>query len=95
MQLVVFHGESAFERAGPLPGEGTEVVDVNGRQARLAAVSRDGEVVPYGTEGGTPTIVWELRPGLAVELCVSPEYAEEIDAAEELKKIARGVRESG
>ncbi|GAA2827874.1 hypothetical protein [Nonomuraea rubra] len=95
VQLVVAHGESALERIGPPSGPGTEVVDVNGRQARLATMSQNGEVVPYGTGGGTPTIAWELRPGLAVELCVSPEYAEEIDAAEELKKIARGIREIG
>ncbi|GAA2215077.1 hypothetical protein GCM10009850_105440 [Nonomuraea monospora] len=95
VQLVVFHGASAIERAAPPSWEGTEVVDVNGKQARLATVSANGEVVPYGTEGGTPTIVWELRPGLAVELCVSPEYAKEIDAARELRRIARGVRETG
>lgn len=92
IQVFVFEGKAAREAAAKFPEKGAESVDVGGRQAWLASVLDSGEVVPHGTVGGLLTIGWELRDGLAVEVCMSPDYAKEVDGAAELKKIAEQVR---
>ncbi|MFF0862233.1 hypothetical protein ACFYUV_10810 [Nonomuraea sp. NPDC003560] len=63
-------------------------MDLDGRPARL---SKDGD---SGAAGGpsTPTVTWKLRKDLAVKVLIGPEYAKEIDAMSELRKIAKGVR---
>ncbi|MEV0622501.1 PASTA domain-containing protein [Nonomuraea sp. NPDC050404] len=87
VQVIVAHGSSADRLYDFEFKPAAETVDIGGRPARL---SRDGESGPAGVS--TPTIIWKLRDDLAVEVCLSPDYAKEIDAIGELKKIAEGIR---
>ncbi|SEH00286.1 PASTA domain-containing protein [Nonomuraea solani] len=90
IQVFVIHGKNPESTLG-VPEQGSEAVDVGGRQARLATVTDGGEIVPDGTEGGTLTISWQLRDDLFVEVCLSPDLADEVDGKAELKRIAEGV----
>ncbi|MEV0383236.1 PASTA domain-containing protein [Nonomuraea sp. NPDC050643] len=92
VQAIVFEGEATEQLFANFPKKDAEAFDAGGRQAWLATLSEGGEAVAHGSEGGTLTILLELRDGLAVEVCVSPDYAKEVDGAVELKKIAEGVR---
>ncbi|WP_188196996.1 PASTA domain-containing protein [Nonomuraea sp. SYSU D8015] len=92
VQVFVAHGESAPQLLATMPGKGATVVDVGGRKAKLAYLYRDDEIVPIGSDSGTPTIVWEPRDGLAVQIRMERHYAQKVDAVAELKKIAEGIR---
>ncbi|GGT05347.1 PASTA domain-containing protein [Nonomuraea spiralis] len=88
VQVIVAHGASADVLYDFRPERQTKTADLGGRPARL---SGDGD---SGAAGGpvTPTVTWKLRKDLAVKLLIGPEYAKEIDAMSELRKIAKGVR---
>ncbi|NUP02614.1 MAG: PASTA domain-containing protein [Nonomuraea sp.] len=88
VQVSVAHGASADTLYEFMPELQAETVDIGGRRARL---SEKGD---SGAAGGpsTPTIIWKLRKDLAVEVLISPRYAEQVDGVDELKKIAKGVR---
>ncbi|MFC5825352.1 PASTA domain-containing protein [Nonomuraea insulae] len=92
IQVFVFEGKAARQAAAKFPEQGAESVDIGGRPAWLASVLDGGEAVPHGTEGSLLTIGWVLRDDLAVEVCLSPDYAKEVDGAAELKRIAEGIR---
>ncbi|MFI6293423.1 PASTA domain-containing protein [Nonomuraea sp. NPDC050790] len=102
IQVVVFAGEAASfvtNRLAEFPGQGAETVEIKGEKAYLANVSEGGEVAKAGAytepEGGTHTIGWKLRDGLAVEVMMSPFRAEKIgkDAIkDELVRVAEGIR---
>ncbi|MGW2221640.1 PASTA domain-containing protein [Nonomuraea sp. NPDC001684] len=88
VQVIVAHDASANVLYDFRPEPRTETVDLDGRPARL---SRDGD---SGAAGGpvTPSVTWKLRKDLAVKVLIGPEYAKEIDAMSELRKIAKGIR---
>ncbi|MFI9559863.1 PASTA domain-containing protein [Nonomuraea endophytica] len=102
IQIVVYEGEAASfvgKRLADFPGQGAETVEVKGKKAYLANVSEVGEVAKVGayTEpgGGTHTIGWKLRDGLAVEIMMSQFRVERIGKdkiKDELVKIAEGIR---
>lgn len=99
IQMVVFAGEASkrvTQRLATLPSKGAETLDIDGKQAYFANLTDSEDVTadPGGsasTEGSTSTIGWTLRKGLAVEVYLSPYYAEKVDAKAELKKIAEGI----
>ncbi|MER6511631.1 PASTA domain-containing protein [Nonomuraea sp. NPDC001636] len=88
VQVIVAHGASADALYDFRPEPRAETVDLDGRPARL---SKEGD---SGAAGGpvTPAVTWKLRKDLAVKVLIGPEYAKEIDAMSELRKIAKGVR---
>ncbi|MCT9934990.1 PASTA domain-containing protein [Planotetraspora sp. A-T 1434] len=94
VQMIVYKGDAADRLADRMKGyrgQGAEAIKVGGKTAYLVPL---GEAPDKITEGGTLTIVWTERTGLAVEVAISPDYAKKIgkDAAgRELKKIAEGV----
>ncbi|MEZ0072929.1 PASTA domain-containing protein [Planotetraspora sp. GP83] len=94
VQMIVYKGDAAdrlADRMRGYRGQGAEPVKVGGKTAYLVTL---GEAADKITQDGTLTIVWAERPGLAVEVAISPDYAKKIgkDAAgRELKKIAEGV----
>ncbi|MEV1167015.1 PASTA domain-containing protein [Nonomuraea sp. NPDC049784] len=92
IEVIVFEGEAAKGVHAGDPEKGAEIVDVNGKEARLANLSEAGEVVPFFTDKSTLTMAWKLRDDLAVKLRVSPDYEMEVGNHAELKKIARGIR---
>ncbi|MFI6743306.1 PASTA domain-containing protein [Nonomuraea sp. NPDC050451] len=94
VQVIVFEGEAAQSVLARFPEAGAETVDIGGRKARLATLGEGGEIVSDGSEG-TLTIAWKLRDGLAVEVCLSPDYVKDADGPAEAKKIAEGIRATG
>ncbi|MFI7127752.1 PASTA domain-containing protein [Nonomuraea sp. NPDC050153] len=95
VQVIVFEDAAAKSALTRFPEDGAESVDVGGEKARLATLSEGGEIVPDGSEEGTLTIAWKLRDGLAVEVCLSPDYVKDVDGRAEAKKIAEGIRATG
>ncbi|GAA2865282.1 hypothetical protein GCM10010517_24600 [Streptosporangium fragile] len=93
VQAVVYRGDAAVavtERMKGYRGQGAEPIKVGGRTAYLVNA---GEAVGTIEESGTPTLVWAVGKGLAVEVMMSPDYAGELggEAPAELRKIAEGV----
>ncbi|MFD9944072.1 PASTA domain-containing protein [Nonomuraea sp. NPDC059023] len=101
IQIVVYEGEAASfveNRLAEFPGQGAETVEIKGKKAYLANVSEGGEVAKVGAytepEGGTHTIGWKLRDGLAVEVMMSQFRVKNIGKdkiKDELVKIAEGI----
>lgn len=101
IQIVVYEGDAASfvgNRLAEFPGQGAETVEVKGKKAYLANVSEGGEVAKVGAytepEGGTHTIGWKLRDGLAVEVMMSHFRVRSIGTdkiKDELVKIAEGI----
>ncbi|MET7337190.1 PASTA domain-containing protein [Nonomuraea sp. NPDC005650] len=95
VQVIVFEDAAAKSAVARFPKDGAEVVDLGGGlKARLATLGEGGEIVPDGADG-TLTIAWKLRDGLAVEVCLSPDYVKDVDGPAEAKKIAEGIRATG
>ncbi|MEU0563954.1 hypothetical protein ABZ297_00970 [Nonomuraea sp. NPDC005983] len=67
-------------------------MDINGKQARLATLSEDGEIEPRYTDKGTLAMAWKLRDGLAVKLFFSIDRYIWAGGSAELKKMAEGIR---
>ncbi|MEV4019208.1 PASTA domain-containing protein [Nonomuraea angiospora] len=93
VQVIVFEGEAA-KAIARFPKAGAETVDVGGAKAGLATLGEGGEIASDGSEG-TLTVAWKLRDGLAVKVCLSPDYVKEVDGPAEAKKIAKGIRATG
>ncbi|MEV4582656.1 PASTA domain-containing protein [Nonomuraea jabiensis] len=93
VQVIVFEGEAA-KAIARFPKAGADTVDVGGAKARLATLGEGGEIASDGSEG-TLTVAWKLRDGLAVKVCLSPDYVKEVDGPAEAKKIAKGIRATG
>ncbi|MFE0146295.1 PASTA domain-containing protein [Nonomuraea sp. NPDC059007] len=101
IQIVVYEGDAASfveNRLAEFPGQGAETVEIKGKKAYLANVSEGGEVAKVGAytepEGGTHTIGWKLRDGLAVEVMMSQFRVKNIGKdkiKDELVKIAEGI----
>ncbi|MBB5075156.1 PASTA domain-containing protein [Nonomuraea endophytica] len=101
IQIVVYEGDAASfvgKRLADFPGQGAETVEVKEKKAYLANVSEGGEVAKVGAytepEGGTHTIGWKLRDGLAVEVMMSQFRVKSIGKdkiKDELVKIAEGI----
>jgi hypothetical protein len=84
VQVVVFQGDAA---ANVRKDKGTQIA----KDTYLATYDEGGQV--SSDPSATRTITRFLRPDLAIEVMVSPDYVANLKgtADEELKKIARGV----
>lgn len=94
VQMIVYRKDAVSrltKRMQSYAAQGAMPIEIGGRKAYLVSVSEGGDRV---LDGGTPTIVWTLAPGVGAEVMISPDYAAKIgaDAADrELKKIAAGA----
>ncbi|GII85471.1 hypothetical protein Ssi03_34610 [Sphaerisporangium siamense] len=95
VQIVVFE-KGAAKRMKTLLAEyrrdeRSEKVSVRGADGVIASLGEGSEV----TDAGTPTILWTLGSGTAVEVMMSPPMAERLGperTRHELRAIAGGVR---
>ncbi|MEV4112355.1 PASTA domain-containing protein [Nonomuraea sp. NPDC049695] len=94
IEVMVYEGVAVKGVYTGFPRTGAQIVDVNGKEGRLANLSEAGEVEPFFTDKSTLTMAWKLRDDLAVKLRVSPDYEIAVGnrVHTELKKIARGIR---
>ncbi|MFF5212920.1 PASTA domain-containing protein [Streptosporangium sp. NPDC000396] len=96
VQAIVYKGGAAAEMVKRLTGyrkEGVKPVEFGDTKGYLVRMGEAGRL-DDNDELGTPTIVWMERPGLAVELMMSPAYLEELGkdkTEDELKKVAASV----
>ncbi|NUW45700.1 PASTA domain-containing protein [Nonomuraea rhodomycinica] len=89
VQIVVYKGEAAKRvrsRMDTLPS-----VAIGDREGYLANLTDGGEVVKEPRDDATATIGFLVSDEMAVEVCISPKYAKQVDAMAELKKIAEGI----
>ncbi|OUC96146.1 PASTA domain-containing protein [Streptosporangium minutum] len=99
VQAIVYEGDAAAETGRRLKGyrqEGARTVELGDTKGYLVRMGEAGRV--GDDELGTPTIVWRERPGLAVEIMMSPDYYGELGekkAEAELRKIAESVVPTG
>ncbi|RCG31851.1 hypothetical protein DQ384_10025 [Sphaerisporangium album] len=96
VQIVVFEDEAARRAKSRLRAyrndPGATKVSVHGAGGVVASLGEGSEVT---ANAGTPTILWFAKPGLAVEVMMSPVMSEGLGpkgTERELKKIANGVR---
>jgi hypothetical protein len=95
VQVIVYRGESAAPVIRQMDGyrkQGVDSVKVKGARAYVLPLGEGGERVE---NGGTPTLVWAQGRDLAVQIMISPDYAEKVDADAELKKIGTRMRPVG
>ncbi|MET8335393.1 sigma-70 family RNA polymerase sigma factor [Streptosporangium canum] len=100
VQAIVYEGDAAAETGRRLKGyrqEGARTVELGDTKGYLVRMGEAGRVGD-DDELGTPTIIWRERPGLAVEIMMSPDYSGKLGEKKteaELRKIAESVVPTG
>ncbi|MET8146568.1 hypothetical protein ABZU32_40200 [Sphaerisporangium sp. NPDC005288] len=99
VQMIVFEGDASKRVKALLHdhrnSEDAERVEVHGAQGVIAKLGEGSEI---DDDMGTSTILWMLKPDLAVEAMISPTLAERLGpkgVVRELKRIADGVHATG